>query len=140
MDAAAACCSSRLNPTHYSQYSQVVRQLEEEEFPSLLNLSLSPESHVTRVPDISGGFQAMGIFKRPSCCSKSDTPFEEIESKDKNQKERLWSTALNAVVSSGPALLVGVTLSFPSAVLEDVELSSGQSDLFGVSNLEMVFF
>ena len=47
--------------------------------------------------------------------------------------ERLWSTALSAGVSSGPVLLTGITLSFPSAVLYNLDLSIGQSDLFGVS-------
>ena len=49
------------------------------------------------------------------------------------QKERLWTTALYVLISSGPALLVGCTLGFPSAALLDLDLDSEQSDLFGVS-------
>ncbi len=49
------------------------------------------------------------------------------------EKERLWPTVLCAIASSGPSLVVGCTLGFPSAVLLDLNLDSKQSDLFGVS-------
>ncbi len=50
-------------------------------------------------------------------------------------KERWWSVLITAVISSGPAFLVGVTLGFPSVVLVEVELDSTLSDIFGVSLL-----
>ena len=48
-------------------------------------------------------------------------------------KERQWSTAVAAVISSGPAFLLGVTLGFPSLLLGTFDLSSTQADNFGVS-------
>jgi len=48
-------------------------------------------------------------------------------------KERLWSTLLSALLSSGPALLMGITLAFPSVLLGDLELNSTNADIFGVS-------
>ena len=48
-------------------------------------------------------------------------------------KERLWSIALAALFSSGPALLMGITLAFPSVLLVDLELSNTKADIFGVS-------
>ncbi len=49
------------------------------------------------------------------------------------QRERLWSNALFVLITTGPVFMVGFTLGFPSAVLLNLEFSSIQSDLFGVS-------
>ena len=60
-------------------------------------------------------------------------------------RERVWSTAVSAIVASIPALLLGYTLGFPSSALldlteddaglrEDYQLTLLLSDLFAVSN------
>ena len=57
----------------------------------------------------------------------------------KNTKERIWATAISAVISSGPAFLVGVTLGFPSVVLVDLDLSNTHSDIFGVRIMYIIY-
>jgi len=59
--------------------------------------------------------------------------FGSVNRSEKKLRETVWTTAIYAIISSGPAFLVGCTLGFPSAAFPDLDFNAEKSDLFGVS-------